>query len=429
MLIYLKNFNLLKSAYFFLILFLIFSGISISVSQISLGIAILCFIIAVYKKKIILSYTGLEKYIIPFISISIILSFLSPKILKNLDYIRDFWLLSAFVLVYFIYNSKENVVKTFNLIVFITLLHSIIALIQIYFNMSFINDAHEIGIFRHSWEHMKIRGGLLGMHLVFSCYMMLISMPVIYVSIGAIKKIKSNINCIIIFTAILSIVVLLITRTRSIIIALPFAVVPLLFVNKKFRVIAISFLIILSILAILLLIYRGQDQLSAQNKGSIIDSFSTEQRQKIWKTAFYVWLKHPIIGAGGGNYLDEFRVVVKEHPEWDTGMVTHAHNDYLNQLARKGIIGFAAFLYMLFGIFKYMAINFKFIQDKLLKGIYLGLFGAYCVFLVASLFQCFYTDDENLVMFWFNIGLLAAIVKIEKSNMENNILNKESAAN
>jgi O-antigen ligase len=110
-------------------------------------------------------------------------------------------------------------------------------------------------------------------------------------------------------------------------------------------------------------------------------------------------------------------------------MVTHAHNDYLNQLARKGIIGFAVFIYMLFGIFKYMVVNLKYIQDKLLKGLYLGLFGAYCVFLVASLFQCFYTDDENLVMFWFNIGLLASIVKVEKANMESNFVINESAAN
>ncbi|MBN2403545.1 MAG: O-antigen ligase family protein, partial [Spirochaetes bacterium] len=123
-----------------------------------------------------------------------------------------------------------------------------------------------------------------------------------------------------------------------------------------------------------------------------------------------------------GNYLDVYKQVLKEHPEYDSGMVTHAHNDYLNQLARKGIIGFAAFIYMLFGITKFMIVNIKNIDDKFMKALYLGLFGAYCVFLVASLFQCFYTDEENLVMFWFVTGLLAAIVKIEKrKNYENTV--------
>ncbi len=43
--------NFLKLSYFFLVLFLIFSGISISASQISLGVAILFFIPAVLKNK------------------------------------------------------------------------------------------------------------------------------------------------------------------------------------------------------------------------------------------------------------------------------------------------------------------------------------------------------------------------------------------
>jgi O-antigen ligase len=410
--------------YFIFLLFLLFSGISISISQGLLILTSVLFVIGLlkYRKTIKLNCIGLEKYILPFILLSIALSFLSPQIFKNLDYIRDFWLISAFYLAYFLHYSKEDIKKTFYLLILIIILQSIIALIQISLNISFVNGAHKIGIFHYNSpdESLRVRGGLLGMHLVFSCYLMLIAMPVIYATIGTVRKIKNNIRLILIIAAILSIAVLLITRSRSIIIALPFAVIPLLFVNKKLRIFAIIFLLILMVLATILLIYRGQDQLSAQTKGSIFDSISTDQRIKIWKTAFHVWLKHPVIGAGGGNYLDEFKQVLKEHPEYNPVIVTHAHNDYLNQLARKGIIGLLAFIYMLFGIFKYMVVNIKNINDKLLKSLYLGLFGAYCVFLVASLFQCFYTDDENLVIFWFVIGLLTAIVKIEKGNAEKN---------
>jgi O-antigen ligase len=418
----LKDKKIFKYTYFVLLGFIFFSGISISISQGFLLLAIILFAFGLFKNPGAIKYkkSGLERYILPFIFISILLSFFSPQILKNLDYIRDFWLLSALILTYFLHNSKEDVLKTFYLIIFITLLQSIIALVQISFNISFINDAHKIGLFHYGSpdESLRIRGGLLGMHLVFSCYLMLIAMPVIYASIFAVKKIKNNIRWILIISAVLSIAVLLIIRTRSIIIALPFSVMPLLFVDKKWRIIAGSFLIVLIVLASIVLIYRGQDQLSAQVNGNVVDSVSADQRIKIWKTAFHVWLKHPIIGAGGGNYLDEFRQVLKEHSEYDLRMVTHAHNDYLNQLARKGIIGFLAFIYMLYGIFKYMVVNLKNINDKFLKSLYLGLFGAYCVFLVASLFQCFYTTDTNLVMFWFTIGLLAAIVKIEKGDVE-----------
>lgn len=424
MLTYLKNFCLSKSVYFFLLLFLIFSGISISASQIALGIAILCFIIAAFKNKIKLSYTSLEKYIIPFILVSVVLAFLSPQILKNLDYIRDFWLLSALILAYFLHNSKEDIVKTLYFIIFIAFFQSSLALVQEYYlNFSFAYA------FRNGLKAAQLlgndKGSFLGMHLVFSCYLVLISMPLVYLSF--IKH--NNLNNIFIWfiriSALLSIFVLLITKTKSILAGLPLAIVPLLFFKKRLVLLMVpALLIVLSIFSLT----DSKNTIKENLKKNIVDTQSSNDRIKIWKTAFYVWLKHPVIGAGGGNYLDEFRAVLKEHPELDTGMVTHAHNDYLNQLARKGIIGFAAFIYMLFGIFKYMVVNIKYIHDKLLKGLYLGLFGAYCVFLVASLFQCFYTDDENLVMFWFNIGLLASIVKVEKANMESNIVIKESAA-
>jgi putative inorganic carbon (hco3(-)) transporter len=420
----LKVIKIFNYCYFIFLLFLFFSGISISVSQGLLILASVLFVIGLlkYRKTIKLNYIGLEKYILPFILISIFQSFLSPQILKNLDYIRDFWLISAFFLAYFLHNSKEDIKKTFYLLILIIILQSIIALIQMSLNISFINYAHEIGIFHYNSpdESIRIRGGLLGMHLTFSCYLMLIAMPVIYVSIGAVIKIKNNIRWILIITSVLSIVVLLITRTRSIIIALPFAVVPLLFINKKLRIFAALFLLFLMVFTSAILISRGQDKLSTQVNGNVINSESANQRIKIWKTAFHVWLKHPLIGAGGGNYLDEFRQVLKEHPEYEAGMVTHAHNDYLNQLARKGIIGFLAFIYMLYGIFKFFIVNLKYIKDKFLKYLYLGLFGAYCVFLVASLFQCFYTTDTNLVMLWFTIGLATAIAKIEKGNVEKN---------
>ncbi|MBN2401373.1 MAG: O-antigen ligase family protein [Spirochaetes bacterium] len=414
--------GLLNISYFFLVLFLFSSGISISASQISLAIGLLFFLFAVIKNKKAFDLTGLERYILPFIIISIILSFLSPQILKNLFYIRDFWLLFAFILCYYLHNSRKNVLKTFYLIAAVVLIQSLIALIQMSFNFSFINEANEIGFFRYNSpdDSLRIRGGLLGMHLVFSCYLMLIAVPVIYVAAACFKTIKGNVKWILIFIAILSISVLFITRSRSIMTAVPFVLIPVVLAYKKWRIITVLFLLIMSILAGAFLIYRGQDQLSSQVKGNILDSLSTEQRIKIWKTAFHVWLKHPIIGSGGGNYLDVYKQVLKEHPEYDSGMVTHAHNDYLNQLARKGIIGFLAFIYMLFGIFKYMVVNLKNINDKFMKALYLGLFAAYCVFLVASLFQCFYTDDEDLVMFWFAIGLLAAIVKIEKRKKYDN---------
>jgi O-antigen ligase len=455
-----KNFNVKTLSYYFLLTFLIFSGISISASQIALGFTIILFIIACLKDRYLLHKTGFEIYILPFIIISFILALLSPEIINNLLYIKDFWLLSALLLAYFLHDSQDRIKKTFYLIVIIIIFQSIIIFLQIHYKITFINDHNIIGIFPDisADGSMKIRGGFLGMHLVFSCYLMLIAMPVIYTSLFAKNEFNKIKRLAIILTTLASFVVLIIIRSRAIIISLPFATLPLFFVNKKFRLWGLLIMIFFGFLIILLFIFYGQDQLTGKINGNILNSNSAAQRIKIWKTAIKVWQKNPIIGSGGGNYINEFKNVIKEYPDLSTGiikedkkqyinklkkqwpksklelrkiqrfpeiyfgMVTHAHNDYLNQLARKGIIGFLAYIYMLFGIFKFYVANLKYVNDKFMKGIFLGLFASYCVFLIASLFQCFFTDEENLVMLWFTIGLAAAIVKIEKSAVKNDFV-------
>jgi len=69
---------------------------------------------------------------------------------------------------------------------------------------------------------------------------------------------------------------------------------------------------------------------------------------------------------------------------------------------------------MLYGIFMYMYRNLKSIDNRFHRYLYMGLFGSFTAFLTASMFQCFYTDEENLVMLWPNTGLLSAIVKVER---------------
>jgi putative inorganic carbon (hco3(-)) transporter len=425
-----KDIKIFNYTYYVFLAFLFFSGISISISQGLLLLTSILFAIGLFKNRNNIKWqkSGLEKYILPFIVISLILAFLSPLIIKNLNYIRDFWLISAFILAYSLHNSKRDIKKTLYMIVLIVFLQSLIALIQINFNIHFIQKQNIIGIF-HNIDpvgSLKIYGGLLGMHLVFSCYLVMLAIPVAFVSAKIIGEFKNKLKFLIILPVILSVIALLITKTNSILFALPFSIIPLFFIKKKR---SLTIILISAVLILIAGIFSFISPIIESRKmfiNNICNSAHVMPRINIWKTAFHVWLKHPILGAGGGYYLDEFAQVLKEHPEYDTStfihtpMITHAHNDYLNQLARKGIIGFLAFVYMLFGIFKYLVANLKYIKDKLLKSLYLGLFGAYCVFLVASLFQCFFTTDTNLVMLWFTIGLAAAIVKIEKGSVENN---------
>ncbi|MBN2042097.1 MAG: O-antigen ligase family protein [Spirochaetes bacterium] len=357
--------------------------------------------------------TGLEKYILPFIIVSFILAFLSPSIVSNLNYIKDFWLISALILAYYIFNSKDKIIKVIYFVISISLLHSILSLIQYILNINFVN------LFKYGIAHYKAfginaetRGSFLGMHLVFSCYMVLLSIPLIYISFYHGKKFSKKIKLFIKLSAILSLAVLFINQTKSIILALPFSLLPILHYKKHIAFLLLPLIVVIIVFS--LSYSRNDNFIHDKIEHSLFDSRSFSERVKIWELAFHVWRMHPIIGTGGGSYLAESKKIVAQLPKQDKPLIiSHAHNDYLNQLARKGIIGFTAFIYMLFGIFRFFWKNLNKINDIVLKLYFWGLFASYCIFLIASLFQCFYTDEENLVMFWFNIGLAAAIVKID----------------
>ena len=399
--------------YYFNFIFLITSGISISVSQAALGISIVLCIYAfcIKHKEIKFFKSGLEKYFLTFFVISTILSFISPSTIENILYIKDFWLVSSFIIITTLIKSKDDFYKVFKVIIFIVLFQTLFALIQYSINFNFMR------ILKYGIGHYKAfcfgwLGSFLGNHLTFSGYLMMFAIPLLYLSFLRKKYISLKLLWLIRISAMLLILCILFSKTRSIIIALPFAVVPLLI--NKIKIFLLCFSLIITIVFLNFGFFESTKSIKQNFRDNIYNSRTAHDRYLIWKNSFRVWKKHPFIGTGGSNFLNEFKKVIQEHPDDNPNMITHAHNDYLNQLARKGIIGFLAFLYMLYGFFKYMVLNIKYINDKVLRYLYLGLFGSYCTFLVASMFQCFYTDEENLVMLWFTIGLLVSIVKVEK---------------
>ena len=420
------------SLYLF-IAFLIFSGISISVSQACLAASLIIWLFGLFKKYDDIRYyrSGLERYIFIFVIVSFLLAFSSPNIIENLIYIKDFWLIAVLVLTSSLIDSRDDVSRIVKIIIFIAIINSLVAIGQYMTDVNVISSIK----FELAQKRFKINydngavSGFLGNHLTYSGYMMVIMIPLIYLSFFKLYKRRDIFLILIKISAFLAFLAVILSWTRSIIITLPCAVIPLVFKRIK---LFIGLFISVIILVLLIFSNLGPGKNIIRN---IYDE-SSQLRIIIWRTSFNVWLSHPLVGTGGGNYLKEFKkeiIKISEKPllkiekdelnryKYYVGFLyrnsTHPHNDYLNQLARKGIIGFIAFIYMLFGIFRFMVINLKLIEDRFSRYLYMGLFGAFCCFLAASMFQCYYTDEENLAMFWFAIGLLVAIVKIEKRDV------------
>ncbi|TGK13817.1 O-antigen ligase domain-containing protein [Leptospira fletcheri] len=136
-------------------------------------------------------------------------------------------------------------------------------------------------------------------------------------------------------------------------------------------------------------------------------------RTFIWDSTFPLVQEHPWIGVGPGNYNRSIEVVRKEHSEkypelsyfYEVTQRGHAHNDYFHFAAVFGLP--ALFLYLaIAGIFGYSLLSSKQPFENLV--LYYGVFG----FFVSGLFQCYFQDDEVVILFWLILG---TFVRMETS--------------
>ncbi|XDD51835.1 O-antigen ligase family protein [Leptospira sp. WS92.C1] len=135
-------------------------------------------------------------------------------------------------------------------------------------------------------------------------------------------------------------------------------------------------------------------------------------RTFIWDSTFPLIEKNPIAGIGPGNYNREIEKSRLEHSEkyrelyyfYQTTQKGHAHNDYFHLFA---VFGFPAiFLFITLGTFLYQRLlnsNLPYQQSLY----FFGISG----FFLSGLFQCYFQDDEVVILFWILCGFLLRTTK------------------
>ncbi|HHQ4773357.1 TPA: O-antigen ligase family protein [Aeromonas veronii] len=127
-----------------------------------------------------------------------------------------------------------------------------------------------------------------------------------------------------------------------------------------------------------------------------------------WKSAWLGFLEYPLIGVGRDGFYELKKQQVSEHKvnpillQGDRGFgLLHAHNQYLNQLVIRGIVGFIPMMILLGAPI--------FIRDKFgLLGVYLAT-----VYLVAGLTDVPLEQKETLYIFFFAIFFATLIKDLE----------------
>jgi O-antigen ligase len=127
-----------------------------------------------------------------------------------------------------------------------------------------------------------------------------------------------------------------------------------------------------------------------------------------------MFLDHPLVGIGIGNYQDAY---LAYHPGVFVIPLGHAHNYYINIAAEAGLLGLTAFLLFLLSIFiaggyAYHTISNRYHQFKAQRSTQVMMVA------VSNTIQCFgrLKNDRALA-----IGLLAALLSVCVHNLVDNL--------
>ncbi len=139
------------------------------------------------------------------------------------------------------------------------------------------------------------------------------------------------------------------------------------------------------------------------------ENWAVVERMAHWQAGWYMFLDHPWLGVGAGNYGAAYPAYfVGPWPE----ALGHAHNYYLNMLAELGVIGGSLLLMMLGLVFHYLGgtlVDSEAQRDTFWRALLAGCVGGLVVFCVHNMFDSLFVHSVNVqVGVLLGLGLVAA---------------------
>ncbi|HJX85742.1 MAG TPA: O-antigen ligase family protein [Candidatus Angelobacter sp.] len=131
-----------------------------------------------------------------------------------------------------------------------------------------------------------------------------------------------------------------------------------------------------------------------------VDEFTQVSRLALWGAAGVMFLGHPVLGVGYGNYPTLYSDYVPGSSE-----EIDSHDLYLQFLAETGIIGFLAF-FTLIGSFLWIAVKLVKMADPLCRIVGIGVGGAILATLVHGVVDYLFNGSPQFgTLFWVVLAL------------------------
>ncbi len=138
------------------------------------------------------------------------------------------------------------------------------------------------------------------------------------------------------------------------------------------------------------------------------DNWAIVERMAHWQAGWYMFLDHPWLGVGAGNYAAAY-------PLYFVGSwlepLGHAHNYYLNMLAELGVVGCGLLLLLLAVAFRQLGtglLQSVAMTDSFWRSVLAGVVGGLVVFCVHNMFDSLFVHSVNIqIGVLLGLGILA----------------------
>ncbi|MEK6715238.1 MAG: O-antigen ligase family protein [Candidatus Omnitrophota bacterium] len=392
---------------FFLALMIFFLPISKAVIEVSASICIVFWVIRLFlilRKEgkrclwnkfthFIKNLSFLDKALIVFVLGSLLSVVFSANVKLSVETFFLKWL--EYILIFIITRDMVNSKFRFSIFIWIVLASLLFMGIDGVFQIITGYD-----IFRHRgmFSGCRVNASFINPNDFGSYLITVLPLTLALFFSGVSKNLKVVLS--VMFFIIVSL--LLLTFSKSAILAFLAAVVFLGLYTKK-RYILFYFIITAILVLVLPLAFKipldfTKRILSFASDGGAID------RKYLWAAAWRMFMHFPVFGVGLGTFMQNYQKF------WlrPTTEISYAHNCYLQILAETGIIGLAAFLSFLFIWFR----NTLTALFKPSKSFYYFSFVGLSTGLIAYLLNSFVdTNFYSLpiaTLFWFILGLQQA---------------------
>jgi O-antigen ligase len=138
------------------------------------------------------------------------------------------------------------------------------------------------------------------------------------------------------------------------------------------------------------------------------ENWAVVERMAHWQAGWYMFLDHPWLGVGAGNYAAAYPQYFVS--TWREAL-GHAHNYYLNILAELGVLG-GGLLLLLLGLalrqFGWALVRSELMRTTFWRAVMAGVLAGLIVFCIHNMFDSLFVHSVNIqVGVLVGLGLLA----------------------